>query len=467
MTDTTTRPAPGRPAAHHPDTNGANTRVPPSNLQAEQSLLGACLLSGTAITAAATIVRADDFYKPAHRHIWNTITDLRDQGHPVDPVTVAEHLERTGLLQEAGGPALLISLQTGTPSTASAPRYARIVAERAAMRELIAVGTEIAEIGWSLPADITAATSTARALLDDLVARQEGARRRLHLIGDTLDDYLDLLEHRSDGEPPGLRTGWTQLDELLGGLRAGQLIVVAGRPGMGKSIVGGQLARHAAEQHVPALVVSAEMGREELLDRQMAAVTKLSSRNLRDGKIAPNDWGRIGDGAARLANVPLWILDDEAATVEAARAHAATILAANATDGPVPALLVVDYLQLLQVSRPTGNRVTDIGQISGGLKRMARELGCPVVALAQLNRGLEARIDKRPTLPDLRESGSIENDADVVIGLYRDDYYNTDSKEAGTIEMIVLKQRSGPTGTARQAFLAEWQLIAELARGAH
>ncbi len=462
MTDTTTRPTP-----QHAPTNGSTARVPPSNLQAEEGLLGACLLTPAAIQAATAVVRADDFYKPAHAHIWESITDLHQHGQPVDPVTVADDMRRRGVLDIIGGPALLVTLQADTPATSNAPRYARIVAEHAAMREMIAIGQEVAELGYSLPADMAAATTQARALLDDLVARQQAGRRRLHLIGDTLDDYLDLLEHRSDGDPPGLRTGFTQLDDLLGGLRPGQLIVVAGRPGMGKSIVGGQLARHAAEQHVPALFVSAEMGLEELLDRQMAAVTKLSSRNLRDGKIAPNDWGRIGAGAARLAHVPLWILDDEAATVEAARARAATILANNPTDGPVPGLIVVDYLQLLQVSRPTGNRVTDIGQISGGLKRMARELDCPVVALAQLNRGLEARIDKRPTLPDLRESGSIENDADVVIGLYRDDYYNTDSKEAGTIEMIVLKQRSGPTGTARAAFLAEWQLIAELARGAH
>ncbi len=466
MTDTATRTL-GRPAEHHPATNGSTPRVPPSNLAAEAALIGACLNRPDNYTAAANIVRPDDFYNPAHAHIWDAIAALHNNGRTADPVDVADHLNRNGLLEQAGGRSNIAALQAEAP-TLNAPRYARLVAEHAAMRALIAIGHQVADIGWSQPTDLAAATNQARALLDDLVARQEAGRRRLHLIGDTLDDYLNLLEHRSDGEPPGLRTGWGELDELLGGLRAGQLIVVAGRPGMGKSIVGGQLARWAAEHQVPALVVSAEMGLEELLDRQMAAVTKLSSRNLRDGKIAPNDWARIGDGAARLAGTPLWILDDEAATVEAARAHAATILANHGADqpGPVPGLIVVDYLQLLQVSRPTGNRVTDIGQISGGLKRMARELGCPVVALAQLNRGLEARLDKRPTLPDLRESGSIENDADVVIGLYRDDYYNHDSKEAGVIEMIVLKQRSGPTGTARLAFLAEWQLIAELARGA-
>jgi replicative DNA helicase len=236
---------------------------------------------------------------------------------------------------------------------------------------------------------------------------------------------------------------------------------------MGKSVVGGQLARHAATTGAPTLSASIEMGLDELLDRHMAGVARIPANNLRDGIIPPNDWARIAEATGKLADLPLWILDDAAATVPGIRTAAAKVFNTHpVADGP-RGLVVVDYLQIITAAVASGNRVVDIGAISGGLKRLAREFDCAVVALAQLNRGLEARVDKRPTLPDLRESGSIENDADVVIGLYRDDYYDHESKEKGILEMIVLKQRSGPTGTIRTAFNAPWQRIDNMARGSH
>lgn len=430
------------------------TRQVPHNLDAEASLLGAALLSRQAIDDTTGTLTPDDFYKPAHGHIWAAITDLHAQAQPVDPVTVADHLDRTGHLELIGGPATLDTLLANTPTTSGAARYAQVVADHAAMRHLIRAGLDIAELGWAMPDNVADAIDDARTLIDTINNPDPTLAVPLaNLMG----DYRTLLEHRIEhGAPGGVLSGLADLDHLTGGFRPGQLITICGRTSMGKTAVAGAFALNADAAGHATLVASIEMGTEELEDRWLSTVSRVHTDAIRTGDIPPRDRDRVEDGITRLERSRIHILDEPAATVATIRAAARKV--------PGLALVVIDYLQLLTPTAKRDNRQVEVSEISGALKRLARDLNVPVLALAQLNRGVEQRNDKRPMLSDLRESGAIEQDSDIVLGLYREEYYKPDTDRRGVLEIIVLKQRSGPLGAADVAYRPQTGEIVNLAK---
>ena len=442
----------------------ASGRVPPHNLEAEESLLGAMLLSRDAISAATEArVEASDFYKPAHGHVFEAVMSLYGQGEPADPVTVAEELRRADLLDNLGGRQTLLRLQAGTPASANASHYAKIVSELALLRRLIAVAGDIAEMGNDDSDDVTETLDRAESLVFEVAERR--VSESMVGVSDALQETLDQLEalYASEGDITGVETGYTDLDQLLLGLQPSNLIVVAARPGAGKSSFAlGAAANVAMTARRPVLFFSMEMGTLELTKRLLAAEGRVEARRLQTGNIPENDWTRLSHAVGRLAEAPLYIDDNPHCTVMEMRAKARRAKARHGDLG----LVVVDYLQLMTPSttRRVENRQVEVAEISRGLKILARELDCPVMALSQLNRQLEYRADKRPMLADLRESGSLEQDSDVVIFIYRDEIYNPESDQRGTAEIIVSKHRNGPTGVTRLAFLDHFTKFANMAR---
>jgi len=425
-------------------------RLPPQNLEAEESLLGAMLLSKDAIAAAVETVSADDFYRPAHAHLFEAIVTLYGAGEPVDPTTVAETLRRAGVLEALGGKRAVLRIQVATPAASNAGFYARIVADHALLRRLVAVGSEIAELGSTLPEDVTEVLDRAESLVFEVAnRRQTTSLRGIHA---TLQDSLARLEARVDHDGPttGVPTGFSGLDELLLGWQPSNLIVVAARPGQGKTAFALGTATHAAAARGrPVVFFSLEMGCLELTQRILSAEAGVDSRRLRTGRIPEADWSKLSTAVARLAEAPLFIDDNPHLTVMDMRATCRRLTAAHGDLG----LVVVDYLQLMSTGRRAENRQVEVAELSRGLKVLARDLDVPVLALSQLNRALEYRADKRPLLADLRESGALEQDADVVAFIYRDDAYHPDRADKGTAELIIAKHRNGPTGTIRLAFL--------------
>ncbi len=387
-------------------------RVPPHNLAAEESLLGAMLLSRDAIASATEILGGSgDFYKPAHGHVYESITTLYAAGEPADPVTVAAELHRAGLLEAIGGPAVLVNLQSNTPATSNAARYARIVEEHALLRRLIGVAGEIGEIGYSMPDDITKAVDRAESLVYEVAQRR--VTDTMAPIRELLDANLDRLEHlyeRGDSIT-GIPTGYVDLDDLLSGLQPNALVVVGARPSMGKTAFSLGMAAHAAlEARRPVLFFSLEMGHLELTQRLLCAEARVDSSRMRNGRLTEADWPKISHAVGRLAEAPLWIDDNPNLTVMEIRAKARRLKSKIGDLG----MVVVDYLQLMSGSNPAENRQVEVSTISRGLKILARELEAPVVALSQLSRALELRADKRPLLADLRESGCLTADTFVT-----------------------------------------------------
>ena len=435
-------------------------RVPPHNLEAEESLLGAMLLSRDAIVEAVERCGADDFYKPAHGHIFEAITSLYSQGEPADPVTVADELRRAGLFEGVGGMATLVSLQANTPATSNAARYAGIIEEHALLRRLIGVAGEIAELGYEVPEDVGAAVDRAESLVFDVAQRR---------VTDTMASLRDLLEQSLDrlealferGEAiTGVPTGYADLDEQLAGLQPSNLVIVGARPAMGKTSFALGMAAHAAmEAGQPVLVFSLEMSHQELTQRLLSAEARVDATRLRNGKLQDSDWPKISHAIGRLGEAPIYIDDNPNLTIMDIRAKARRLKSRSGLG-----LVVVDYLQLMTGRARAENRQVEVSEISRGLKILARELQVPVVALSQLSRNLEMRSDKKPVLADLRESGSLEQDADVVIFLYRDEVYKTDSPDRGVADVIVAKHRNGPTGVTQLAFLQQYTRFANMAR---
>ncbi len=438
------------------------TRLPPSNLQAEESLLGAMLLSKDAISVASERLTADDFYKPAHGHIYDAITTLNAAGEPADPVTVAEELNRAGVLDVIGGPALLINLQAGTPATSNAARYAKIIEEHALLRRLIGVAGEIAEIGYDLPDDVAKAVDHAESLVFEVAQRR--VTDTMAPIHDLLDLNLDRLEqlYERGQSITGIPTGFTDFDDLTSGLQPNALYVLGARPSAGKTALALCMASHAAlEADRPVLIFSLEMSHRELTQRLLCSEARVDATRMRNGRLLETDWPKISHAIGRLGEAPIWIDDNPNLTVMEIRAKARRLKSRVGDLG----LVVVDYLQLMTGRSNAENRQVEVSEISRGLKILARELECPVLALSQLSRQLEMRADKRPMLADLRESGSIEQDADVVMFIYRDDVYSPDSPDRGTAEILVSKHRNGPTGMVRLAFLDHYTKFANMARG--
>ncbi len=442
------RPVPLRPASGGP-------RVPPNNLEAEESLLGAMLLSADATSAALEICSAADFYKPAHGHIFSAIQALYDRGEPIDAVTVTDELRRAGLLEAIGDPTQLVSLQANTPSIANATHYATIVEEHSLLRRLVGVAGEIAEIGYSVPEDVTGAVDEAEQMIFDVAQRRttDTIASLRDLVGPSLD-RIEELSRRGDSLT-GLSTGYLDVDRILAGLQASSLTIVGARPAMGKtSFALGMLAHVGIDLGRPALLFSLEMGHLELTQRLLASEAKVDAQQLRVGQIREADWSKLGNAVTRLSGSSIFIDDNPNLSVHDIRARARRLKKAEGDLG----LVVVDYIQLMTGRARAENRQVEVAEISRSLKILARELQVPVVALSQLSRSLEARQDKRPMLSDLRESGSLEQDADVVLFIYRESQYDADVPidRRDDAEVIVAKHRNGPTGSAHLLFLGQF-----------
>jgi replicative DNA helicase len=437
-------------------------RIPPHNLEAEESLLGAMLLSRDAIAAAMEICKPEDFYKGSHGHIFSAITSLFSQGEPADWVTVTEELRRRGLLESIGDPSVFVSLQANTPSIGNAEYYAKIIEELALLRRLVSVAGEITELGYSLPEDVSEVLDRAESLVFEVAQRR--VSDSMTPLRDLLGEGLDHLERLyAQGESiTGLATGYTDLDEHLSGLQPSNLVVVGARPAMGKTAFAlGMVAHAGIKLNKPVLLFSLEMSHMELTQRLLCAEARVDANRMRTGKLLESDWAKVGNAISRMSEAPIFIDDNPNLTVMDIRARARRLKSREHGLG----LVVVDYLQLMTGRNSAENRQVEVSEISRGLKILARELEVPVVALSQLSRGLEQRQDKRPMLADLRESGSIEQDSDVVMFIYRDEIYNPDSADTqGTAEIIVAKHRNGPTGTKRLAFIGNHARFDNMAR---
>ena len=440
-------------------------RVPPHNLEAEASLLGAMLLSSDAVATALETISAEHFYRPAHAHVFETVRRLYDSGDPADPVTVSEALDRSDPDAAAaiGGLDGLMGMQMQTPAISNVASYAGIVKDNFMLRRLIEAAGEIAELGYSRPVDVAETVDRAESLMYQIAQRRVGDSARS--LNDVLDEALghleDLYTHKKD--VTGTPTGYVDLDKLIAGLQPKSFYVVGGRPSMGKTAFALGMAHHAAiDKKLPALLFSLEMGGMELANRIICAEVQVDSTVLRTGKMQSDTWARIVESMARLGDSPLYIDDNPVVTIMEIRARARRL----ASQVGKLSMVLVDYLQLMTSHRRRDdNRQLEVAEISRGLKVLARELDCPVVAVSQLSRNLETRQNKRPVLADLRESGAIEQDADVVMFVYRDEVYNPDNMDsAGMAEIIVAKNRNGPTATITLAFLPRFACFRNLAK---
>ena len=440
----------------------SEARVPPNDEFAEQCVLGAMLLSTDAVSDVVEMLRGDDFYRPAHALVFDVIVSLYGKGQPADAVVVAAELMRTGELQRTGGAAYLHTLTACVPTAANASYYAGIVRERSLFRGLASAGTRIAQMGYLGQGDVDEAVDRAQAEVFRVSEDRNG------------DDYVpvaDLLEatlteieavSRHGTDLTGVPTGFTDLDSLTHGLHPGQLVLVAGRPAMGKSVMGLSLAANASLRHgVTSVVFSLEMSRSEIVTRLLSAEGKVALQHLRSGSLTDADWTRLAAVTSPIADAPLFIDDSPGLTLMEIRSKCRRLKQSQNLG-----LLVVDYLQLLTSGRRFENRQQEVSDLSRSLKLLAKELEVPVVALSQLNRGPELRAEKRPMLSDLRESGGLENDADVVILLHREDVYDPKSARAGEADFIVAKHRNGPTAVVSTVFQGHYSRFVDMASSA-
>jgi len=425
--------------------------LPPQNIEAEQSVLGSLLLDSEAVVRVASFLRPDDFYNRAHSLIYQAILNLHERREPVDFVTLCDELDRKGLLEEVGGAAYITSLINAVPTPIHVEHYARIVERTATLRRLLSAATEIASLAYEEARDIDEVVDRAEQIIFGV------SQRRLHRdvlpIKQVLEEYFERIEylHRHRGEFIGVPTGFTQLDKLLGGLQKSDFVIIAGRPGMGKSSLALSIAHNAAKRFGQRVAIfSLEMSAEQVVQRLLAAETGIDSQRLRLGDIRDEEWPRLVQAIAILSDALIFIDDTPAISAMELRAKARRIHAEHGID-----LLIVDYLQLMHGDARSENRVQEISYISRSLKALARELNIPVVALSQLSRAVEQRQDKRPILSDLRESGSIEQDSDVVMFIYREEMYNPDTEKQNIAEIIVAKHRNGPTGVVPLYFRKE------------
>ncbi|MCW5638318.1 MAG: replicative DNA helicase [Rubrivivax sp.] len=450
------------------DAEVARLRVPPNSVEAEQSVLGGLLLDNLAWDRAADLLNEADFYRHEHRLIFAAVGALIGASKPADVITVFEHLQTLGKAQDCGGLAYLNALAQSVPSAANLRRYAEIVRERAVLRRLIAASDEIATSAFNTQGRaVVQILDEAEGLIFKI--GEEGSRTRQGFQGidklvTALIDRVNELAENGAEEVTGVRTGFYELDRMTAGLQKGDLIVLAARPSMGKTAFALNIAEHVAvAEGLPVLVFSMEMGAAQLALRMVGSLGRIDQQHLRTGALRNEEWERLAEAVDRLGRVQLYI--DETPALNAAELRARARRMARQFGGTL-GLIVVDYLQLMSGSSGSEeNRATEIGEISRGLKALAKELQCPVIALSQLNRSVESRNDKRPMMSDLRESGAIEQDADVIMFIYRDEYYNKESKEPGVAEIIIGKQRNGPVGTLKLTFLKPLTRFDNLAPG--
>ena len=438
------------------DASVAAIRTPPHSIEAEQSVLGGLLLDNSSWEKIADLLTEADFYRHDHRLIFKHMARMVDMARPADVVTVSESLDKSNELASIGGIAYLASLAQNTPSAANIRRYAEIVRERSIMRALAQVGTEIAEAAYN-PQGRDAAQ-----LLDDAEGKvfqiaestaksKQGFLEMPALLKEVVERIDMLYSRENPDEVTGVPTGFTDLDAKTSGLQAGDLIIVAGRPSMGKTAFSMNIAEHVAvEAHLPVAVFSMEMGGAQLVMRMLGSVGRLDQHVLRTGKLGDEDWQKLTYAIGKLSEAPMYIDETPGLTALELRARARRLARQH---GGKLGLIVIDYLQLMSGSGRGDNRTAELGEISRGLKGLAKELQVPVIALSQLSRAVEQRTDKRPMMSDLRESGAIEQDADLIIFMYRDEYYNPDTPDKGVAEAIIGKHRNGPVGRVRLAFI--------------
>lgn len=438
----------------------AYDRVPPHSLDAEVSVLGAALLSKTAASDVTEVLRAEDFYRNAHRVVFESILALMQAGDVIDTVTVTEHLARQGQLDEVGGAAAVYDLTVAVPTAANAAYYARIVREKALLRRLIDVGTEVVKLGYEGTDDAETIVDQAESMVYEVA--QTGTVSDYSRLGDLLTHSFEQIEKLADqrSEVTGLPTGFNDLDRLTAGLQPQNLVIIAARPAMGKSSLAMGLMHYVtAKIGRPAILFSLEMSKLEIVNRLLSAEARIDSAKLRTGRLDDADWLKLGDALGTLSEAPLFIDDTPSISLNEIRAKCRRLKQKHGLD-----LIIVDYLQLMQSHRRVDNRQQEVAEISRGLKMLAKEMDAPVVALSQLSRQPESRTDKRPMLADLRESGSIEQDADIVGFIYRDEVYDDQSPDQGIAELIIAKHRNGATGLVKLAFLSHLTTFANLAR---
>ncbi|OAI14322.1 replicative DNA helicase [Methylomonas lenta] len=431
-------------------------KVPPNSIQAEQSVLGGLMLDNQTWDSVADKVVETDFYRRDHQLIFRSIAQLADKQDPFDVVTLSEVLESTGQLQDVGGLAYLGMLANDTPSAANIVAYANIVRDRSVLRQLIHVGTEISDSAFSTEGRETAdLLENAERKVFEIAEQRQRGQGGFSSIKSLLAQAVDKIEtlYELDGDITGASTGFTDLDEKTSGLQPADLIIVAGRPSMGKTTIAMNMAENVAlKSGMPVAVFSMEMPGESLAMRMMSSLGRIDQHKVRTGKLDDDDWPRLTSAINLLAETKLFIDDTPALTPTEVRSRARRLTREHGQLG----LIVLDYLQLMQSPSSGENRVQQISDISRGLKALAKELNVPVIALSQLNRNLEQRPNKRPVMSDLRESGAIEQDADLIIFVYRDEVYNEDSPDKGIAEVIIGKQRNGPLGTVRLTFLGQY-----------
>lgn len=431
--------------------------TPPAAVEAEKSLLGALMIDDHAWDRISQRVADVDFYRPDHARIFAAIQRLADQNQPRDAVTVSEYLERQGELNEVGGLSYLGVLVKDTPSAANIRAYADIVRERSLLRQLIDAGHDIAASAFN-PEGRTGAELVSRAeqTVFEIAERGTRGRKGFTALKDLTQDLLDTLDerHKAGTSITGLRTGYDKFDGMTQGLQQGDLIILAGRPSMGKTTLALNIAEFAAfnaEQPAPVAIFSMEMGEDQLALRFVSSLGKVPQGKLRNGEFADNDWPNITSALEMMGQAPIYIDDEAALSPSDLRSRARRLKRQHGIG-----LIVVDYLQLMQVPGSTENRTTEISEISRGLKAMARELEVPVIALSQLNRSVEQRPDKRPVMSDLRESGAIEQDADLIVFIYRDEVYNKESTKKGQADVIIAKHRNGEIGDFTLTFRGQF-----------
>ena len=446
----------------------AKLRVPPHSIEAEQSVLGGLLLDNSAWDRASDLLNESDFYRHEHQLIFTAIQQLVNASKPADVITVYEQLQMAGKGTEIGGLGYLNALAQSVPSAANMRRYAEIVRERAVLRKLVTVSDEIATNAFN-PAgrNVSDILDEAEAKIMKIGEEGNKSKQGFHsmdgLVVDLLDRVTELADNGSE-DVTGVRTGFIEMDKMTAGLQKGDLIILAARPSMGKTAFALNIGENVAvNEGLPVAVFSMEMGASQLALRMVGSIGRINQQNLRTGRLTDDEWSRLSETVEKLRTANVFIDETPGLSPNELRARARRL--ARQFGGTL-GLIIIDYLQLMSGSGGNEeNRATVIGEISRGLKALAKELQCPVIALSQLNRSVETRNDKRPMMSDLRESGAIEQDADVIMFIYRDDYYNKESKEPGVAEVIIAKQRNGPVGTVKLTFLKPMTKFDNLAPG--
>ncbi len=435
--------------------------VPPQNLEAEESVLGAMLLSPTAVGTVSEILSASDFYRESHAKIYRAALGLWSKGEPVDAITIADELDERGELEAVGGQSRIAELAALVPSTSNVEHYARIVKEMSTLRGLVRAGQEIARLGQERPGEVTDLVDRAEQIVFELGQQRVTSdfAHIEHLLKESFERITQLYE--AGVEITGVPSGYRELDLLTSGFQPGNLVILAARPSMGKSALGLCVAANLGVRHsIPVALFTLEMSKSEVTQRMMCSEAKVESQRLRSGRLAPDDWPRLTAACDRLMKAPIYVDDTGSTTIMELRSKARRLKSREPSLG----LIIVDYLQLMTSGSSAENRVQEVSQISRALKVLARELDVPILAMSQLSRAVEQRHDKRPLLSDLRESGSLEQDSDLVFFVYRDEYYlGEESDQQGIAEVILAKHRNGPTGTVKLSFLRRYAKFADLA----